>query len=77
LTKDPLKKGMNPWVAALLTITIVAILGLGGWGVYKYLNRDKMSAEEVEQVVEADENAAPALEAEDVVATPAEGEVTE
>jgi len=50
----------------LLVLSIIAILGLGGWGVYKYITRDKVSAEEVEAVIEAEADVAPALEAETV-----------
>ena len=73
LTKDPLKKGMSGWAVAWLVLCIALVLGLGGWGVYKYLNRDKVAEEEIEAVVEAETDAAPALEAEPVV----EGEVAE
>ena len=57
---------MKPWCAVLLVLSIIAILGLGGWGVYKYITRDKVSAEEVEAVIEAEADVAPALEAETV-----------
>ena len=66
-TKDPLKKGMSGWAVAWLVICIAVVLGLGGWGVYRYLNRDKVTTEEVEAVVEAGEDAAPALEMENSV----------
>ena len=57
LVNDPLaakKKGMNPWAATFLTILCAGLLCLGGWGVYKYITRDQVSAEEVEQVLEPD-----------------------
>ena len=57
---------MKPWCAVLLVLSIIAILGLGGWGVYKYITRDKVSAEEVEAVIEAEADVAPELEAETV-----------
>lgn len=63
---------MKPWCAVLLVLSIIAILGLGGWGVYKYITRDKVSAEEVEAVIEADADAAPALEAETIAEEGAE-----
>lgn len=66
-TKDPLKKGMSGWAVAWLVICIAVVLGLGGWGVYRYLNRDKVTAEEVEAVVEAETDAAPALEMENSI----------
>ena len=66
-TKDPLKKGMSGWAVAWLVICIAVVLGLGCWGVYRYLNRDKVTTEEVEAVVEAGEDAAPALEMENSV----------
>ena len=40
-TKDPLKKGMSGWAVAWLVICIAVVLGLGGWGVYRYLNRER------------------------------------
>ena len=63
---------MKPWCAVLLVLSIIAILGLGGWGVYKYVTRDKVSAEEVEAVIEAEADAAPALEAETIAEEGAE-----
>ena len=63
---------MKPWCAVLLVLSIIAILGLGGWGVYKYITRDKVSAEEVEAVIEAEADAAPALEAETIAEEGAE-----
>jgi len=56
IVPDPLKKRhhLTPWAAACVYISILAILGLGGWGVYKYMTRDKVSATEVEQVIEPD-----------------------
>ena len=71
ITQDPLKRGMSPWAVFMLVLTIIVMLGLGGWGVYKYMNRDKVSEAEVEQVMEAGESAAPALEAEEAVAAEA------
>jgi len=77
ITKDPLRKGMNPWLSTLLVITIAIILGLGGWGIYKYITREKVSDAQIEQVAEAGENVVPTEEAEESVAAEAEGEVAE
>ena len=77
ITKDPLRKGMNPWLSSLLVITIAIILGLGGWGIYKYITREKVSDAQIEQVTEAGENVVPTVEAEESVAAEAEGEVAE
>ena len=48
------KHHLTPWVAVMIYFSLLAILGLGGFGVYKYMNRDKVSAEQVEAVIEAD-----------------------
>ena len=51
---DPLaarKKGMKPWAATMLTISIILILALGGWGLYKYLTRPA-TIEQIEEVVD-------------------------
>ena len=77
ITKDPLRKGMNPWLSTLLVITIAIILGLGGWGIYKYITREKVSDAQIEQVTEAGENVVPTMEAEESVAAEAECEVAE
>ena len=77
ITQDPLKKGMNPWAATFMIISILLILGLGGWGIYKYITREKVSDAQIEQVTEAGENVIPAVEAEESVAAEAEGEVAE
>ena len=65
------KKGLNPWAVILIVLACLAVLGLGGWGLYQYLNCDVNEAE-VEAVIEAEENAAPALEAEPAVEEGAE-----
>ena len=65
------KKGLKPWAVILIVLACLAVLGLGGWGLYQYLNRDVNEAE-VEAVIEAEENAAPALEAEPAVEEVAE-----
>lgn len=77
ITQDPLKRGMNPWAATFMIISILLILGLGGWGIYKYITREKVSDAQIEQVTEAGENVIPAVEAEESVAAEAEGEVAE
>ena len=77
ITKDPLKRGMNPWAATFMIISILLILGLGGWGIYKYITREKVSDAQIEQVTEAGENVVPTVEAEESVAAEAEGEVAE
>ncbi len=54
LIKDPLadkKNKMKPWQATLLTISIIAVLCLGGWGVYKYLTRHS-TIEQIEEVID-------------------------
>ncbi len=77
ITQDPLKRGMNPWAATFMIISILLILGLGGWGIYKYITREKVSDAQIEQVTEAGENVVPTAEAEESVAAEAEGEVAE
>ena len=77
ITQDPLKRGMNPWAATFMIISILLILGLGGWGVYKYVNREKINDAQIEQVMEAGENVIPDVEAEENAATEAEGEVAQ
>ena len=77
ITQDPLKRGMNPWAATFMIISILLILGLGGWGIYKYITREKVSDAQIEQVTEAGENVVPTMEAEESVAAEAEGEVAE
>ena len=71
LLKDPLaqkKNKMKPWQAALVTILCIAILCVGGWGVYKYLTRPA-TIDQIEEVVDP-EAAAEAAEA--LIETPAE-----
>ena len=48
------KHHLTPWVAVMIYFSLLAILGLGGFGVYAYMNRDKVSNAEVEAVIEAD-----------------------
>jgi len=71
IIKDPLaakKNKMKPWVATFITISCIAILCLGGWGIYKYFTRPA-TIEEIEQVVDP-QAAAEAAEA--ILETPAE-----
>ena len=71
LIKDPLankKNKMKPWQATLLTILCVAILCVGGWGVYKYLTRPA-TIEQIEEVVDPE---AAAEVAEGLLETPEE-----
>ena len=73
LLKDPLaqkKNKMKPWQATLLTILCLAILCVGGWGVYKYLTRPA-TIEQIEEVVDPE---AAAEVAEGLLETPAESE---
>jgi len=54
LVKDPLaNKKMKPWATVMLIISIVAILCLGGWGVYRYITHPT-SIEEIEEVIETE-----------------------
>ena len=64
IVPDPLKKKhhLTPWAAACVYISILAILGLGGYGIYKYATREQVSEEEIEQVIEAE---TPAVEVEE------------
>ena len=72
IVPDPLKKKhhLTPWATACVYISLLAILCLGGWGVYKYMTREQVSEAEIEKVIEAE---APAVEAaEEAQETPAE-----
>ena len=54
LIKDPLaqkKNGMKPWVATLITVCCVAVLCLGGCGIYKYITRPA-TIEQIEEAVD-------------------------
>ncbi|MBR4264350.1 MAG: hypothetical protein IKQ48_07230 [Paludibacteraceae bacterium] len=73
LLKDPLaekKKNMKPWQATMLTISIIAILCLGGWGIYRYLTRPAT----IEQIEQAVDPQAAAEAAGSIIETPAEEE---
>ena len=73
LLKDPLakhKNKMKPWQAAILTITCILVLLLGGWGIYKYLTRPA-TIEQIEEVVDPE---AAAEVAGGLLETPAEEE---
>ena len=70
---DPLaekKNHMKPWQATLLTLSIIAICCLGGYGIYKYLTRPA-TIEQIEEVVDPQ---AAAESASAILETPAEEE---
>ena len=70
---DPLaekKNHMKPWQATLLTLSIIAICCLGGYGIYKYLTRPAT----IEQIEEAVDPQAAAESASAILETPAEEE---
>ena len=46
------KHHLTPWVIVMLYFSLVAILGLGGYGIYRYMNREKVNKAEVEAVLE-------------------------
>ena len=71
LVKDPLaakKNSMKPWQAICVTIACVAVLCLGGWGIYKYITRPAT----IEQIEEVADPQAAAEAAETLVETIAE-----
>jgi len=71
LISDPLagkKNKMKPWQATLLTISVIAVLCLGGWGIYKYLTRPAT----IEQIEEVLDPQAAAEAASAIIDTPAE-----
>ena len=71
-TKNPVKK--SPAGKICLVILLLIILGLGGYGIYKYITKEEVTAEEVMEVTETEAN--PALTMEETEA-PAETPETE
>ena len=71
-TKNPVKK--SPAGKICLVILLLIILGLGGYGIYKYITKEEVTAEEVMEVTETEAN--PALTLEETE-TPAETPETE
>lgn len=75
-TKNPAKK--NPAGAIFLVIVLLIVLGLGGYGIYKYITKEEVAAEEVMEATEAEANPALTLEETEVPAeAPAAEEGTE
>ena len=56
-------RGLKPWATCLIVLSCIAVLCLGGWGVYSY-TRDKAAVETISPAPEEGENAAAAIEAE-------------
>ena len=59
-TKNPVKK--SPAGKICLVILLLIILGLGGYGIYKYITKEEVTAEEVMEVTETEANPAYTLE---------------
>ena len=59
-TKNPVKK--SPAGKICLVILLLIILGLGGYGIYKYITKEEVTAEEVMEVTETEANPALTLE---------------
>ena len=59
---------------AIVFIVLLIVLGLGGYGIYKYITKEEVTAEEVMEATEAEAN--PALTLEEAEA-PAEAPETE
>ena len=55
-TKNPVKK--SPAGKICLVILLLIILGLGGYGIYKYITKEEVTAEEVMEVTETEANPA-------------------
>lgn len=71
-TQNPAKK--SPAGKIFLVIVLLIVLGLGGYGIYKYITKEEVTAEEVMEATEAEAN--PALTLEEAEA-PAEAPETE
>jgi hypothetical protein len=56
-------RGLKPWATCLIVLSCIAVLCLGGWGVYS-CTRDKAAVETISPAPEEGENAAAAIEAE-------------
>ena len=63
---------LTPWVIVMLYFSLVAILGLGGYGIYRYMNREKVNKAEVEAVLEPEKPIVEEVESVEPVATVAE-----
>lgn len=59
-TKNPVKK--SPAGKICLVILLLIILGLGGYGIYKYITKEEVTAEEVMEVTETEANPAVSME---------------
>ena len=66
------KHHLTPWVIVMLYFSLVAILGLGGYGIYRYMNREKVNKAEVEAVLEPEKPVVEEVESVEPVATVAE-----
>ena len=64
-TQNPAKK--SPAGKIFLVIVLLIVLGLGGYGIYKYITKEEVTAEEVMEATEAETN--PALTMEEAEAT--------
>ncbi len=71
-TQNPAKK--SPAGKIFLVIVLLIVLGLGGYGIYKYITKEEVTAEEVMEATEAETN--PALTLEEAE-SPAEAPETE
>ena len=60
---------LTPWVIVMLYLSLVAILGLGGYGIYRYMNREKVNKAEVEAVLEPEKPVVEEVESVEPVAT--------
>ena len=59
-TQNPAKK--SPAGKIFLVIVLLIVLGLGGYGIYKYITKEEVTAEEVMEATEAETNPALTLE---------------